>query len=130
MSISTNIINQVTVPVRASDYHFMKPFDSKLVGTVGCKTCLAQQRADVSPISHISCGGDILTPAPLWAQIVNSRFSMPKHCHVFIAAEACKRYWLGVGARDFLGLARSIFVVRRQVSLSQPGMGGLWSGHC
>lgn len=73
MIISNNIINQVTVPVRASDYNFMRFFDSKLVGAVWCKTCLTQQRTDVSPISHISCGGDILTPALLRAQIVNSR---------------------------------------------------------
>lgn len=101
MSIFNNIINQATVPVRASDYDFTKLFDSELVGAVRCKTCLTQHCTDVSPISHISCGGDILTPAQLWAQIVNSRFSMAKHYHVFIAAEACKRCWLGVGARVF-----------------------------
>lgn len=70
-----------------------------------------------------------MTPAQLWAQIVNSRFSMAKHYHVFSAAEACKRCWLGAGGRGFLGLARSIFVVRRQVSVSQPGMVGV-GGAC
>jgi len=34
----------------------------------------------------------MLTPAMPWAQIVNSGFSMAKHCHVFIGAEALKRY--------------------------------------
>lgn len=88
------------------------------------------------PISHISCGGDILTSAQLWAQTVNSRFSMAKHYHVFSAAEACKHCWLGVGG--FSGLVRSILVFQRKlslflslsVSLSQPGMRGLWPGHC
>lgn len=37
-----------------------------------------------------------MTAAQLWAQIVNSRFSMAKHYHVFSAAEACKHCWLGV----------------------------------
>lgn len=38
-----------------------------------------------------------MTSAQLWAQTVNSRFSMAKHYHVFSAAEACKHCWLGVG---------------------------------
>lgn len=50
---------------------------------------------------------------------------MAKHYHVFIAAEACKHCWLGVGARIFffLGLLGSILVFRRQVSES-AGDGG------
>lgn len=67
---------------------------------------------DASPISHISCGGDILTAAQLWAQIVNSRFSMAKYYHVFSAAEACKRCWPGGGAgwvRGLFGLGLNFF---------------------
>lgn len=59
-----------------------------------------------------------MTPAQLWAQIVN-RFSMAKHYHVFSAAEACKLaggwdwhfFWLRL---EFFWL-RTILVVRRQV---------------
>lgn len=57
-----------------------------------------------------------MTSAQLWAQIVNSRFSMAKHYHVFSAAEACKRCWLGVGG--FSGLVRSILVFQRKLSLT------------
>lgn len=64
-----------------------------------------------------------MTPAQLWAPIVDSRFSVAKYCHVFRAAEACKCCWLGVGCRGFLGLARSILVVGRQFSQT------LWPGH-
>lgn len=72
-----------------------------------------------------------MTPAQLWAQMVNSRFSMAKRYHVSSAAEACKRCWLGVGCLGFLGPARSILVVRRrQVCVSQPGMGGPVGGAC
>lgn len=79
---------------------------------------LTQRWTDVCLISPISCGGDILTPAQLWAQIVN-RFSMAKHYHVFSAAEACKLaggwdwhfFWLRL---EFFWL-RTILVVRRQV---------------
>lgn len=40
LDIINNIIHQVTVPVRASDYNFMKLFDSNLVGAFGVRCVL------------------------------------------------------------------------------------------
>lgn len=40
MRIINSIIYQVTVPVRASDYNFMKLFDSNLVGAFGVRCVL------------------------------------------------------------------------------------------
>lgn len=76
-----------------------------------------------------------MTPAQFWAQIVDSRFSVAKHYHVFHSAEACKCFWLqrwgggrggwGLGTRVFGGLAHSILVVRgRQLPLTHSGTGG------
>lgn len=66
-----------------------------------------------------------MTPAQLWAQMVNSRFSMAKRYHVFRAAEACKqRCWLGVGCRGFLGLARSYFSCQEAGLCESAGDGG------
>lgn len=60
----------------------------------------------------------MLTSVQLWAQIVDSRFSVAKHYHVFHSAEACKCFWLrGLGIRGFWGLAHSILVVRGGGSL-------------
>ncbi|KAJ4944365.1 hypothetical protein JOQ06_012909 [Pogonophryne albipinna] len=67
----------------------------------------------------MSCGGDILTPALLRAHIVDLAWLSVAMC--FVAAEACKRYWLGPG---FFGPGfGSILVFRRQsnkVPVVQP----------
>ena len=50
---------------------------------------------------------------------------MAKHYHVFGAAEACKRCWLGVGAGLSLGPSSAYSSCQEAgFDLSQPGMGG------
>lgn len=120
----------LTAPVREFDYNFTK----HLSLAEPSRSFLSQKWTSVSPMSHVSCAGDILTPAQSWARIVNSRFSMPKHYHVFSVAEACKRCWLGVGVGVWVGVGVGAWLRLFQLSggrsLSQPGVGGLWPGHC
>jgi len=68
-----------------------------------------------------------LTPARLWARLVNSRFSMVKHSHVFGAAEACKLFWL-ILKFSFLficvwgGLVQPVLIVRRYCKVSESAV--------